>query len=76
MGNGKDFHADKADTKADTNEKKLPTKPDVLDLCQRLQVGIPKGKSAIEIAREFTGKDDAKAKNLLRQTRRYKPLWK
>ena len=64
-----------ADKKADKVEKKLPTKPDVRDLCQLLQKELPKGRNAIEIAREFTGSNDTKAKNLLRQARRYRYLW-
>lgn len=67
--------ADKPDTKPDTKKNSLPDSPDVRDLCRLLQKGLPAGKSQIEIAREFTGKDGAKADSLLRQARRYRHLW-
>lgn len=65
---------DKADSES-VRLMPMPTTPDVRDLCERLQRGLPKGKAAIQIAREFTDHDEPKAQNLLRQARRYRHLW-
>ena len=72
--------ADKADTKADTKKDslpKMPDSPDVADLCRYLQDAAPlKHGQALKIAVDFAhGKRD-KAKNLLRQARRYPHLWR
>jgi len=64
--------------KPDNSEKKLPRSPDVRDLIQLLQVGLPKGKTQIQIAREFTRESAGcapKAENLLRQASRFRHLW-
>ncbi len=77
--------ADKQDNKTDKNkkntrkiEKPLPRSDHVSGLCRRLQKEVPKGRTKIEIAREFTFDEfgnDSKAAGLLRQARRYKYLW-
>ena len=61
----------------------LPDNPDVRDLCHLLNKNRDalnsKTKTEIGIAREFTGESahrDRKAKNLLRQARRFPHLWK
>ena len=64
-----------ADTKADTRENTMPDSVNVLDLCRLLKKELPKGRTRIEIARQFTNGDETKAQNLLRQTRRYRHLW-
>ncbi len=66
---------EKPDTKPDTKKNKLPDSVDVRDLCHLLKKELPKGRSAIEIAREFMDNNEDKAQNLLRQARRYKHLW-
>jgi hypothetical protein len=69
------------DSNADSGQNsapRLPDTPDVLDLCRLLQKEVPRGRSHLEIAREFTGEmpdKDKKAKSLLRQARRYRHLW-
>jgi hypothetical protein len=69
------------DSNADSGQNsapRLPDTPDVRDLCRLLQKELPKGRSHLEIAREFTGEmpdKDKKAKSLLRQARRYRHLW-
>ena len=71
----------RSDTTSDSKKDfppKMPETPDVRDLVQKLQVGLAKGKTQSQIAREFTGEtegDDAKAQSLLRQARRYRHLW-
>ena len=64
-----------ADSKPDSEKKSMPDSADVRDLCRLLQKGVPTGKTQIEIAREFTGKNNNKAKSLLRQARRFRHLW-
>ncbi len=53
----------------------LPDSADVRDLCRLLQKNLPTGRKQIEIALEFTGNDNKKAKSLLRQARRFRHLW-
>ena len=67
--------ADEPDSKPDNGKKSLPDSADVRDLCRLLQKGLPTGHTQIEIAREFTGKDNGKAESLLRQARRFRHLW-
>lgn len=58
----------------------MPDNPDVRDLCHLLDKNreqISTGtKTEIGLAREFTRGNNVKAKNLLRQARRYPHLWK
>jgi hypothetical protein len=69
-------------SKADSAKKSARTtadNADVRDLCHLLLKHQGKGKSLIQIAREFTKENagnDAKAKSLLRQARRYSHLWR
>ena len=63
------------DSKTDNQKISLPDSPDVKDLCHRLQKEIPKGRSQVEIALEFTGQNKQKADSLLRQARRFRHLW-
>lgn len=73
-----DEQPDKPDNKPDNGKNslpKIPESPDVTKLCRLLQKELPTGRSMIDIAREFTGQDDAKAENLLRQARRYRHLF-
>jgi hypothetical protein len=64
-----------ADSKADSKKKsspKLPENPEVSRLINRLNQNRDSGRSKIDIAREFTDGDEKGAKNLLRQTRRFR----
>jgi hypothetical protein len=64
-----------ADRETDNSKKILPDNPDVTDLCKLLSRDLPKRKSQIEIALEFTRDNREKAENLLRQARRFRHLW-
>lgn len=60
--------------------KKMPDNPDVRDLCAELEKNAkkPSGKkrSEMQVALDFARDNEKKAKNLLRQARRYPHLWK
>jgi hypothetical protein len=64
-----------ADSKTDNGKKTLPDNPDVADLCRQLEKKVCKGQRQIDVAREFTRNNEAKAQNLLREARRYRHLW-
>lgn len=75
-------HKREPDSKTDNKTKfpaLMPDSQEVRDLCRKLQKELPLGRSAIAIAREFTGESevhDRKAQSLLRQTRRFPHLFK
>lgn len=67
-----------ADTKTDTPKKNLslPTSAEVHQLCVCLKRELKQvGVKQIDVALENTNGDRQKAKNLLRQARRYRHLW-
>ncbi len=67
--------AQSADTRADTSRKNLtrvPRNNDVLRLHQKLVKEADKGRSQIDIARDFTEGDAKKADSLLRAVRRFR----
>lgn len=65
-----------ADTKTDKQKQIQPDSADVRDLCHLLERELPAGRAQIDIAREFTNKNEKKAQSLLRQARRFRHLWK
>lgn len=64
-----------ADTKKKSKSISHPQDTDLRDLIARLAAKQP-GESLIEIARDFTGGNEKRAKSLLRGARRYRHLWK
>lgn len=71
--------ADEADSKTDNRKKSSkrlqPKDKDVAYLCRRLGKDLSKGVKQIDIALEIAQDDQAKAKSLLRQARRFRHLW-
>ena len=67
-----------ADNKADNQKKLVPDNPRILRLCEslRTKLGTADYPSQIGVAIEFTDGDESQEKTLLRQTRRYRHLWK
>ena len=76
---GEDGRADSSADNQNNSQKKLPENPHVLSLCQMLGRELNSGNSEIQIARDFReglSEDAQSAKDLLRQARRFKHLWK
>lgn len=66
-------------TEEKSSDQRVPESADVRDLCAMLQKHAGRGKSLIQIARDFTHekpRKDRKARSLLRQAQRYPHLWK
>lgn len=66
-----------ADSKTDSGESaavRVPDNPDVLRLAKKIRSERKSGATMKDIAMDFTDGDEAKAKSLLRQVRRYRSL--
>jgi len=67
--------ADSADSRAD-NEKKLPENSKVTELILRMNKKRLPSISNKELALEISDGNVTEANSLLRQSRRFRPLWK
>jgi hypothetical protein len=73
-GQGESGQADKETDKPKKKLRTIPENPEVLKLAKGITKGREDGRSLIDIARDFTDGNDAKAQSLLRQLRRYRDL--
>ncbi|MCA9109321.1 MAG: hypothetical protein KDA52_05210 [Planctomycetaceae bacterium] len=67
-------HAGVAAKTAGKKRYEHPKNADVRDLCSKLANELPE-KSQAQVARDFAGGDEQKAKSLIRQAQRFKWLW-
>lgn len=70
-------HSEQADSETDKKKKKravVPQNQEVAKLAKKIKRDISHTPKKIDIARDFTGGDEKKAKNLLRQLNRFPHL--